>query len=360
LLITNTILPQYGLDPEQFHIKPYGTGLINHTWRISNSYEDYILQRINNKVFKQPQDIAFNVHTTAQYFKQHHPDYLFTVPIPTLKNEQLVYEPEEGYFRLFPFIKNSHTIDVVINPQQAYEASRQFGMFTRLLSGLPAANLKITIPDFHNLSLRYEQFEDALKKGNQSRIETSRPHILYIQENRYILDQYEKIKVNPKFKLRVTHHDTKISNVLLDSNDEGICVIDLDTLMPGFFISDVGDMMRTYLSPANEEEKEFEKIEVREAFFCAILRGYLGEMKGELSNNEIAHFVYAGKFMIYMQAIRFLTDYINNDIYYGAKYPDHNLIRGHNQITLLRRLMEKEKRFDEIVATFLTTESLMN
>ena len=355
---TNTILPEYGLDPDQFHVKPYGTGLINHTWRIINSNEEYILQRINNKVFEQPRDIAFNIHTTAQYFKQHHPDYLFTVPIPTLKNEELVYEPEEGYFRLFPFIKNSHTIDVVMNPQQAYEASRQFGMFTRLLADLPATNLKITIPDFHNLSLRYRQFEASLKEGNRSRIETSKPHIIFIQQNRYILEQYEKITVNPHFKLRVTHHDTKISNVLFDMNNKGICVIDLDTLMPGFFVSDVGDMIRTYLSPANEEEKDFEKIEVREEFFLAILEGYLGEMKEELSNDEIAHFVYAGKFMIYMQAIRFLTDYLNNDVYYGAKYTDHNLVRTCNQICLLKKLTEKETRFDEMVAAYVSTQTL--
>ncbi len=354
---TNTILPEYGLDPEQFQIKPYGTGLINHTWSIINSHEAYILQRINNNVFEKPRDIAFNIHTTAQYFKQYHPDYLFTVPITTLKNEEIVYDPEEGYFRLFPFIKNSHTIDVVMNPQQAYEASRQFGMFTRLSADLPATNLKITIPDFHNLSLRYQQFEAALKKGNQSRIKTSKPYIVFIQENRYILDEYEKITVNPNFKLRVTHHDTKISNVLFNIHDKGICVIDLDTLMPGFFISDAGDMIRTYLSPANEEEKDLEKIEVREDFFRAILEGYLGEMREELSNDEIAHFVYAGKFMIYMQAIRFLTDYINNDVYYGAKYSDHNLVRACNQICLLKKLSDREKRFDEIVNTYMNEVS---
>ena len=147
---------------------------------------------------------------------------------------------------------------------------------------------------------------------------------------------------NPSFKLRVTHHDTKISNVLFNQEDKGLCVIDLDTVMPGYFISDVGDMIRTYLSPANEEEKDFSKIEIREEYFSAIWKGYMSEMNDELSTEEKNHFIYAGKFMIYMQAIRFLTDHLNNDIYYGAKYPGHNLVRAGNQAVLLQRLLEKE------------------
>jgi Ser/Thr protein kinase RdoA (MazF antagonist) len=356
----NMILAEYGLDPEKYHITPYGSGLINHTWRIKDSEDDYILQRINNKVFVHPLDIAFNIHTIAEYFKQHHPGYLFTVPLSTIQHEEIIYLPGEGYFRIFPFIKNSHTIDVVMNPQQAYEASRQFGLFTRLLSGISAIDLKITIPDFHNLSLRYQQFEDALKKGNEVRILQSKSVIECIKDNKNILDKYEQIKSNPYFKLRVTHHDTKISNVLFDDDDKGICVIDLDTLMPGFFISDAGDMMRTYLSPASEEEKDFDKIEVREEFFRAILEGYLGEMKEELSSDEIAHFVYAGKFMIYMQAIRFLTDYINNDIYYGAKYPEHNLVRARNQLILLEKLSAQEHTFNEIVLRYNQSASIIH
>ena len=130
--------------------------------------------------------------------------------------------------------------------------------------------------------------------------------------------------------------------------------------MPGFFISDVGDMMRTYLSPASEEEKDFSNIEIRDDFFRAILEGYLNQMNDELSKDEIGHFVYAGKFMIYMQAIRFLTDYINNDIYYGAKYPEHNFVRAGNQLVLLEKLMAKEKRFNEIVRAYSHDATTVN
>ena len=144
------------------------------------------------------------------------------------------------------------------------------------------------------------------------------------------------------------HHDTKISNVLFDKKNRGLCIIDLDTVMPSFFISDVGDMMRTYLSPVSEEEKDFSKIEVRDEFFEAIVRGYLHDMNDELSAIEKNYFVYAGKFLIYMQALRFLTDYFNNDVYYGSKYPQQNFVRANNQIVLLRRLLEKEEKWKKI------------
>ncbi|MEJ7684927.1 MAG: phosphotransferase [Segetibacter sp.] len=140
------------------------------------------------------------------------------------------------------------------------------------------------------------------------------------------------------------HHDTKISNVLFDDKNKGLCLIDLDTVMPGYFISDAGDMMRTYLSPVSEEEKDFTKIDIREDFFDAISEGYLSEMKDDLTEEEQSSFVYAGKFMIYMQAVRFLADYLCDDIYYSSNYEGHNFMRAKNQLYLLDRLQEKEER----------------
>jgi Ser/Thr protein kinase RdoA (MazF antagonist) len=159
-----------------------------------------------------------------------------------------------------------------------------------------------------------------------------------IKQQKRIVDEYEICKI--RLKTRCTHHDTKISNVLFDHDDKGLCVIDLDTVMPGYFISDVGDMMRTYLCPVSEEEQDLSKITVRKEFYDAIVSGYLSEMGEELDETEKQYFHYAGEFMIYMQALRFLTDHINNDVYYGAKYEGHNFVRAGNQLTLLQRLME--------------------
>jgi Ser/Thr protein kinase RdoA (MazF antagonist) len=342
------ILYLYGIPPEAI-IRPYGSGLINRTWRIKYLAEDYILQKINQEVFKEPQNIADNIQTIVSYLEKKHPEYFFISPAKTKNGESLVYLPGEGYFRLFPFVKNSFAYDVVQTPQQAFEAARQFGMFTKLLSDLPADRLKITLPDFHNLTYRYDQFEKAIKYGNPSRIQEAGETIHFLRLHDYIVSTYKKIVSDTAFKLRITHHDTKISNVLFDKKGKGLCVIDLDTVMPGYFISDVGDMMRTYLSPVSEEEKDFSLIEVREDYFGAILQGYLEQMVTELTTEEIHHFVYAGMFMTYMQAIRFLTDYLNNDSYYGASYEGHNYIRAKNQVTLLERLLNKENILNNMV-----------
>lgn len=346
-----TVLQAYGIAGSQVKVIPFGSGLINQTWLVSNNRLQYILQRINDQIFKNPNAIAHNVNIIANYLQKHYPDYLFSSSIKTLYYSDIFYNEDYGYFRLMSFIENSHTLNVVGQPQQAFEAAAQFGKFTRLLSDFDVSKLKITLPDFHNLTLRYRQFEETLSKGNTARIQQSEKLISAVIENKCIVAVFEKIKLSSLFKLRVTHHDTKINNVLFDENNKGMCVIDLDTLMPGYFISDVGDMMRTYLSPVSEEEKDFSKIEIRDEYFLAITEGYLGELKDELSQEEKKHFIYAGKFMIYMQAIRFLTDYLKNDIYYGAKYEGHNFVRAGNQLTLLDKLIEKEDSLQKLIAT---------
>ncbi len=218
-----------------------------------------------------------------------------------------------------------------------------------MLSGFSVDTLKITLPDFHNLSLRYSQFETTIKEGNKERIKQSISMISFLKDQHEIVSISEQISNNPAFIKRVTHHDSKISNVLFDDNNKGLCVVDLDTVMPGYFISDFGDMMRTYLSPVSEEEKDLSKIEIREEYFKAIAKGYLSEMAKELTTVEKGYLVYAGKFMVYMQALRFLTDYLDNDIYYGSKYEGQNFYRANNQVSLLKKIIEKEKILQELV-----------
>ena len=338
------LLNEYGLRSEQVTIEAFGSGLINNTWTVKDGDKKYILQRINTNVFKEPESIAANIEIIAGYLKKDYPAYKFVAPVAALNSHSLIYHEGEGYFRMFRFVEGSHTIDVVKTPEQAYEAAAQFGRFTRLLDKIDVSKLKITIPDFHNLSLRYRQFLAALENGNSTRKKEAASLIEKLQHHSPIVAGYEKIITDKSFIKRVTHHDTKISNVLFDENDKGICVIDLDTVMPGYFISDLGDMMRTYLSPVSEEERDFSKIEIREDYYEAVVNGYYNEMKDVFTKKEKGHFFYAGTFMIYMQALRFLTDYLNNDVYYGEKYPGHNLIRAGNQALLLQRLFEKKNK----------------
>jgi Ser/Thr protein kinase RdoA (MazF antagonist) len=346
------VFDAFGIHEDVSSAVPFGSGLINHTWKVMHNDKAYILQRINHQVFKNPHAIAHNITVTGEYLQTHYPGYPFVLPVKSIVNDDIYFDAEHGYFRLLPFIENSHTVDVVNTIDEAFEAAKAFGGFTKKLCGFDCTQLQITLPDFHNLSLRYSQFEEAALNGNKERIEQAADLIDFLHQHKSIVTVFEQLKTATQFKLRVAHHDTKISNVLFDDSNKGICVIDLDTLMPGYFISDVGDMLRTYVSPVSEEEKDFSKICIREEYFASIIQGYLGEMNNELTELEKQHFVYAGKFMIYMQALRFLTDHLNNDIYYGARYEGHNFIRAKNQIVLLQKLMEKEHKLQEMATHF--------
>jgi Ser/Thr protein kinase RdoA (MazF antagonist) len=342
------VLRAYGIN-ENCTITVSGNGLINHTWKVKDKMNVFILQRVNTDIFKNPFFITENIRLIGDFLSKHHPAYFFCAPVKTLDGNDMFYLPEQGYFRMFPFVKNSRSITVVTNVKQAYEAARKFGEFTKLLSNFSAGDLHIILPGFHDLSLRYDEFILSTQEGNQARMKKAKELIKFLNDEKYIVDEFQLIQSSPDFKLRVTHHDTKISNVLFDKNDNGICVIDLDTLMSGYFISDVGDMLRTYLSPVSEEEKDLSKINIREDYFEAIVKGYLSEMQQTLTPFEVQHFVYAGKFMIYMQALRFLADYLNNDTYYGSAYKDQNFYRAANQIQLLKLLIKNEARFSSIV-----------
>ncbi|MGH2566472.1 MAG: phosphotransferase enzyme family protein, partial [Ginsengibacter sp.] len=180
------IYDAFGITENADKAIPFGSGLINTTWKITNGGNAYILQRINHNVFKKPELIAHNINITGQYLHNHYPDYLFVMPLKTIKDKEIYFDKDKGYFRLVPFIKNSHTIDVVTNAQIAFEAATQFGRLTKLLSGFNASLLKITLPDFHNLSFRFMQFKQAVANGNLSRIKGSKKLIDAIFKNEHI------------------------------------------------------------------------------------------------------------------------------------------------------------------------------
>ncbi len=335
--LQQTIEQLYGWENAVF--RPVASGLINHTFQVEADGRIYLLQEVNSHVFKHPEQIDENLNRLSDYLSMNAPEYLFTAPVKTREGNSLVVQ-DGHFYRVFNWVPGSHTIDVVETPEQAFEAANQFGLFTSLLKGFDAGNLKITLPDFHNLSLRYLQFEASLQHGNPERIKESTHEIAVLKAKSGIVDRFESFVKNPEARLRVTHHDTKISNILFDNEQKGICVIDLDTVMPGFFLSDVGDMIRTYVCPVSEEEKDLNRISIRKPFLEAIQKGYLATMKDALTGFEKDHFWFAGEMLIYMQALRFLTDHLNNDTYYGSRYTGHNFVRAANQICLLEALQE--------------------
>lgn len=338
----------YGINLKHTAITPVERGLINNTWLVDTGEQRYIFQRINASVFKDPPAIAENLREIGGYLAAHIPGYLLPVPVEGTNGRDL-QATDEGFFRLFPFVEGSHTVEVVENTNQAYEAAKQFGKFSALLDGFDVSKLRPTIPDFHNLPYRYNQFELSIKNGDPDRIREGIAEVTELRINRDLVDQCHFIMSDPDVPLRVVHHDTKISNVLFDDRGRGLCVIDLDTVMPGYFISDFGDMVRTYISPVSEEESDLDKIKVRESFFRAIAQGYFEEMGSALSDAEWSLVFYSGQFMIYMQALRFLTDYFRNDSYYGAKYEKQNLVRARNQLTMLKKFNEKKSLLIDII-----------
>jgi Ser/Thr protein kinase RdoA (MazF antagonist) len=317
---------------------PINQGLINSTYSIQTQNGNYILQSINNSVFKSPSAIDDNINAISKYLQKYHPHYLFTNLVPTLNGDTLV-NWEGAYYRAFHKIEG-YALSVLENGNQVEQAAMQFAGFTNVLKNFNVAQLKDTLPDFHNLNLRYHQFTEAIIKGNAQRITDTQDAISFLASHKKYVEIYNHFIKHAEVKKRVTHHDTKISNVLFQKKEgieKAICVIDLDTVMAGYFISDVGDMCRTCLCAVSEEEKDLNKVFLDAAKWKALEKGYLHFMQDELSSFERDHFFYGGQFMIYMQALRFLKDHLNNDKYYGAKYEGQNLVRTLNQIRLLEQ-----------------------
>ncbi|PZX64665.1 phosphotransferase enzyme family protein [Hydrotalea sandarakina] len=348
----NQILTELQVEKEVGKIEIFGNGLVNNTWLVTLNNRKIIVQRINTNVFKHPENIDHNINVLANYFKKNYPEYIFTKPLSNKYGISL-FNFKNEFYRAYEYINNSYYYNILEKEDLAYEAAKQFGKFTKQCEGLNIKELKTTIKNFHNLSLRYKLFENAISKADSEKKNIANDIIRELKEKSYIKDKYNLIIKFNKTRLRVTHHDTKINNVLFDKHDKGICIIDLDTIMPGYFISDVGDMMRTYLSPADENEIDLENIYIRNNYFFALTEGYLEEMNTVLKEEELNEFIYSGQFMIYMQAIRFLTDYLENDIYYGAKFPLENYYRAKNQLTLLERYEEKIADFKTYIKKLL-------
>ncbi len=315
------------------------SGLINTTGKIESDAAFFLLQQVNTSVFPYPQLIDDNLRILNDYLKQNHPGYLFTAPV-AMPGGKTLLELDNCFYRVFPWVNGSHTLEVVSQAEQAYEAAQQFGLFTALLREFRTEKLQESLPDFHNLSLRFYQFSEAVRNGLGERKKESAEAIRFLEAQKGIVKRYEAYIQHLEARLRVTHHDTKISNVLFDVDGKGLCVIDLDTVMPGHFTSDVGDMFRTYVCPVSEEENDLDKVMVRKEIVTAIEKGYLKAMAGELSDFEKDHFYFGGEMLIYMQAIRFLADYLVGNVYYKCSYADQNLVRAKNQIRLLERFQE--------------------
>jgi Ser/Thr protein kinase RdoA (MazF antagonist) len=352
IVLPEALWELYDIPSENLLFTIAGSGHINETYIAAGNQQSWIVQKLNHRVFTQPEAIEQNIRLCQAYLQEKDPNYLFLAP---LLNKKRCYTTKiaDSYWRIFPFISDGIAFDTLSDPKQAYEAAKKFGELSRLLDGIPLAHFKETIPAFHDLSLRFKQFGRALTEAPKERKEAADEAIAIAAVHQEIVDTFEHLK--KILPLRVQHHDTKVSNVLLHKDSfNGICVIDLDTLMPGYFLSDLGDMMRTYLCAYDENETDLAKITIREDYFKALMIGYLSEMADILTAEEKTQLLFAGKFILYMQALRFLSDYLQGSIYYPISYPEQNLIRSLNQFQLLQSIVEKEKNLEQIIHECLT------
>jgi len=329
------VLRQYGFSVQDYNVRPVGSGYIHLTFALEGDRK-WILQRVNKNVFKQPEAIAENIAVAGAYLDRHYPDFLFLKALPTLQGKMMAYDTEHYPWRIFPYFDGTYTIDNLDSPEQAFSAAAEFGRLARNLDAAPVEKFKATIDRFHDLKLRYEQFESAVANALPDRLMKAASAIDSCKKFHFLVDHYNKLVSSGALRLRITHNDTKINNILFDSKTgKAVCAIDLDTLMPGYFIYDLGDMVRTFVSPVDEEERDLSKIVFRPKIYDAIVAGYLSTMKEVLMPSEEKAIPFSGLMMTYIMGLRILSDYLNGDIYYTIRYEDQNLIRARNQLKLL-------------------------
>ena len=324
-------------------IQSLGNGLIHRTYKVHFPGGDTIvLQRINQTIFKQPENIIQNYLFIQNHLLQHGTG--ITVPALHATNHgRPFWTDEEGnLWRATTFIANTYTPVLPANSSEVTNAAKSFATFTNALNGLNKEALNQIIPGFHDLNLRYNQFEAAVKAAHINRLLKSTHIISEMRDRQPMVNLYNNMVASPSdYPVRIMHHDCKISNILFDATTkQPVCPVDLDTVMPGLYFSDLGDMIRTMACTEDENSSAWEEIDVRKDYYGAIINGYLQGMGNNFTAAEKKHIHQAGLFLTFMQCLRYVTDFLNNDVYYQTTYPEQNLNRALNQLILLEKLEE--------------------
>ena len=338
------------------------SGHINTTYLAS--YEDdegeakrYILQRINENVFPEPLVVIKNIELVTQHinrkvYRHKHDFGGQTLNLyPGRDGKNCVICPAGGVWRCYNCIEGCRTYDVVENSRQAYQAGKAFGAFQDLVSDLPVEKVSVTIPDFHDTPARYARLMEAIKKDTHGRVDHVQDEITFITSRQEITTVLLDHLKAGRLSERVTHNDTKLNNVMIDAQtDEAVCVIDLDTVMPGLAIYDFGDLIRGATSPVAEDEKDVSKVEMRLPMFEAIVEGYLETAKNFLSPLEIELLPFSAKVITIETGIRFLTDHLEGDQYFKIHHEGHNLDRCRTQLALVKSIEDQELKMNAFVA----------
>lgn len=339
--------------------EPYGSGHIHDTFRIETAEkekDDYILQRLNNKIFKNIPELQNNIERVTIHLR----NKLKEIKGSDIKRECLSLIPSHdgktwlcdtdgNYWRMYIFISNHRSYNVVDSPDKAYEGGKAIGRFQAMLADMPGEPLFETIPWFHNIEKRLDTFNLKILENPLGRTQ-------YIGDDiRDVLVRAEEMKIilrlgnEGKIPLRITHNDTKFNNILLDENDKALCVIDLDTVMPGYVHYDFGDAIRTAANSASEDETDLSKIKMDINLFEAYAKGFLSESGNTMNDTEKEYLAFAPRLITYTIAVRFLTDYIDGDNYFKVHHEHHNLQRARAQLRLVKSMEEQYEEMKTII-----------
>jgi len=346
------IVFQFIPETNDIEIKPLGAGHINDSFKVSADDKEFVLQRINHGIFKNVPELQNNILRVTTHIRQKLDEKGETeinrkvlTLVPAKSGDWFYKDLSGNYWRLMYFIAGSKSYDN-INPQLAYRAGLAFGDFQKMLADLPGGPLFETIPHFHDMESRLEDFRKSVKADAAKRVAETGEIIKEIEDRAEEFCLPERLHREGKLPKRTNHCDTKVNNILFDENDNVLCVVDLDTVMPGYVLSDFGDFIRTGANTGDEDDKDLARVSVDLDIFEGYAKGYL-EKATFLNETELDNLAFGAKLLTYMQMVRFFTDYLDGDTYYKTEYPGHNLVRTKAQFKLLRSM---EENFDKMRA----------
>ncbi|MBA9079482.1 phosphotransferase enzyme family protein [Rufibacter quisquiliarum] len=353
------ILAQFQLEGAVAAVTAHGSGHIHDTYHVQNTAAaspDYLLQRVNHHVFKNVPALMENIQLVTTHLRHKlgavagaEPSKEVLTLVPTNAGPWFYQDQEGNYWRMYLFLENTTSYDIVTSSRQAYEGGRAFGKFQALLADLPVERLHDTIPNFHHVVSRFNLFKRAVEADPVGRVKEVTPEIAFVQDRIEAMSTIYRLGQQGVLPLRVTHNDTKFNNVLLNPEGKAQCVIDLDTVMPGYVAYDFGDAIRTTVNTAPEDEADVSKIHVDLALFEGFARGFLEETGAALSEQEVASLVPGALLLPYIMGLRFLTDYIDGDHYYKIHFAGHNLQRARAQFQLVHQLEACQPQLEDII-----------
>lgn len=352
-------IAQFALEGRLIEKQSYGNGHINDTFLLTNETTDgekkrYILQRMNHDIFKNPQELMENVINVTEYLREvilaqgGDPNRETLNVVKTHDGSSYYMDDNGNYWRVFLYIEGTVCLEMVEGPEDFYDSAVAFGNFQKMLADYPAEKLHETIPNFHNTPSRFRDFQKAVEEDKMGRAVLAREEIEFAlareKDTAVLLDLLQE----GKLPLRVTHNDTKLNNILFDEETkEALCIIDLDTVMPGLSHYDFGDSIRFGASTGAEDEKDLSKVEMDLNLFEAFTKGFLEGCGGSLTEKEIEMLPMGAKLMTYECGIRFLADFLEGDVYFKIHREGHNLDRARTQFKLVA---DMEKKWDEMAA----------